>query len=90
MRRPGWFELVPIRLLATVRRSGIPARVLQGLADTSALPPDHPAYGKTRVDGRATAYGCSGPICSLPVTTPADLVAQLRAFLRLPQAQDSG
>ncbi len=83
-------EAAATRLLATVRRSGIPARVLQRLADTSALPPDHPAYGKTRIDGQATAYVCSGPICSLPVTTPADLTAQLRAFLRLPQVQDSG
>jgi uncharacterized protein YyaL (SSP411 family) len=42
--------------------------VLQVLADTTHLPPSHPAAGKTRVEGKATAYVCRGNTCSAPVT----------------------
>ena len=33
--------------------------------------------GRTRVEGRATAYVCEGFTCKLPVTSPEDLRAQL-------------
>jgi hypothetical protein len=48
------------------------------------LPPSSPAYGKTAIDGKPTAYVCIGPQCSLPVTDSHALietvkVARLRA-----------
>jgi uncharacterized protein YyaL (SSP411 family) len=47
------------------------------------LPDGHPATGKTQVadEGRdkATAYVCRGPVCSLPITNAAELVAELSA-----------
>jgi len=39
---------------------------------------DHPAAGKTAIEGRPTAYVCRGPVCSLPVTDPDELEARLR------------
>jgi uncharacterized protein YyaL (SSP411 family) len=34
--------------------------------------------GKSAIDGRATAYACLGPQCSLPVTEPEALLEVLR------------
>jgi hypothetical protein len=50
--------------------------VLQ-LAPGTVLRPDHPAFGKGPVDGRATAYVCQGQTCQAPVVEPADLAASL-------------
>jgi uncharacterized protein YyaL (SSP411 family) len=57
----------------------LPNRVLQVVAAAEALPPGHPAAGKGQVEGRATAYVCHGPACSLPITDPAKLAAALGA-----------
>ncbi|MBI3513521.1 MAG: thioredoxin domain-containing protein [Proteobacteria bacterium] len=65
-------------LQRAVLLSGVPTRVLSVVEDGAALPPDHPAHGKTRVDGRSAAYVCIGPTCSLPLTDPGALTARLR------------
>jgi len=52
-------------------------QVLQVVPADAALPPSHPAAGMTQVDGRATAYVCRGPTCSLPLTDAASLGAAL-------------
>jgi len=65
---------------ALVRAAGAvsePNLVLAQLDDAGALPPPHPAHGKTAVGGRATAYVCRGPVCSAPVTEAAALIAAL-------------
>jgi uncharacterized protein len=41
------------------------------------LPAQHPAHGKTLVDGKATAYVCEGPVCSLPIVVSQELVDAL-------------
>jgi uncharacterized protein YyaL (SSP411 family) len=41
------------------------------------LPTRHPAAGKGLVAGRAAAYVCEGPVCSLPSTEPQALTAAL-------------
>ncbi|NQW11898.1 MAG: thioredoxin domain-containing protein, partial [Alphaproteobacteria bacterium] len=56
-----------------------PARVVQRLDDTSTLADGHPAAGKTPIDGKAAAYVCDGPVCSLPLTDPAALRDRLAA-----------
>ncbi len=64
-------------LLAAVMGSSQPNRVLSVVPPDAALSPGHPAAGKGQQDGRATAYICRGPACSLPITEPAALRAAL-------------
>ena len=64
-------------LLRAIAGVSLPNKVLALVPPEADLPPDHPASGKGRVDGRATAYVCAGPVCSLPITDPAALAADL-------------
>ena len=41
------------------------------IAPGTSMPAGHPAAGKTQRDGKATAYLCVGPTCSLPVSDAA-------------------
>ena len=54
-----------------------PNRLLVVVAPEIDLPQGHPARGKTQIEGRASAYVCRGPVCSLPVTQPEDLATLL-------------
>jgi hypothetical protein len=38
------------------------------VAPTVSLPPDHPAAGKTLLEGHAAAYVCVGQTCEPPLT----------------------
>jgi uncharacterized protein YyaL (SSP411 family) len=60
-------------LRRVVAKSSVPNRVFSLIAPGQALPDGHPAKGKTRQSGRATAYVCVGQTCSLPVTEPEAL-----------------
>jgi hypothetical protein len=66
-------------LLRAIAGVSLPDKVLAVLSPDADLPPDHPAQGKTQVEDRATAYVCVGPVCSLPLTEPAALAADLAA-----------
>ncbi|MGB5087260.1 MAG: thioredoxin domain-containing protein [Methylocystis silviterrae] len=55
-----------------------PGRVLNIIAPGAALPRAHPAFGKTLLGDRATAYVCRGMVCSLPIVEPDALAAALR------------
>jgi uncharacterized protein YyaL (SSP411 family) len=65
-------------LSQAARATGHPNLVLLQLEDGAALPPSHPATGKTTVDGRAAAYVCVGTICGLPVTEAEGLKSALQ------------
>ena len=71
------------KLLRSAYRGAAPERIISVIAPNGALPDGHPATGKTPVadEGRdkATAYVCRGPVCSLPITNAAELVAELSA-----------
>ena len=56
---------------------GLPNKVLALVPPERELPAGHPALGKGCIEGRATAYVCEGPICSLPLVDPAALAADL-------------
>jgi uncharacterized protein YyaL (SSP411 family) len=64
-------------LLSTVWTTALPGRAVQTIKDSSALPTGHPAQGKGRLGGVATAYVCVGSVCSLPVTSPQALRTRL-------------
>ncbi|HXP31797.1 MAG TPA: thioredoxin domain-containing protein [Stellaceae bacterium] len=66
-------------LLGAIAGVSLPGKILMLLAPGAALPQSHPAAGKSMVGGRATAYVCQGPVCSLPLTDPAALAADLAA-----------
>ncbi len=65
-----------------LRQRSLPtAMVLQYTADdTDALPPNHPAKGKTALNKQATAYICQGPVCGPPVITKNALLDALDTY----------
>lgn len=69
-----------IDLVAARNRASQPASVLSVMASSDDLRPSHPAAGKTRIDGKATAYICRGPVCSAPLTD----AQALRDYLAAP------
>jgi uncharacterized protein len=68
-------------LLAAALAAPDPAVVVLRAADTSALPPDHPAFGKTAGPHGAAAYVCRRNVCGLPITDPSALSRALRTRL---------
>ena len=64
-------------LLAVVNNAALPNKVLNLVAPRLALPAHHPAAGKEQIEGRATAYICEGPVCSLPITDSEALASEL-------------
>ncbi|MFZ2008212.1 MAG: thioredoxin domain-containing protein [Stellaceae bacterium] len=67
--------------LAALRRAvysvSLPRQIVQVVAPGEALPAAHPAYGKPLVGGKATAYVCEGPVCSLPIVESQELIDAL-------------
>jgi uncharacterized protein YyaL (SSP411 family) len=66
-----------LALVEAVLRHSLPDRLLQVVPPDAALPQTHPAFGKTRQNGRATAYLCRHRSCGLPITEPTALDAAL-------------
>jgi uncharacterized protein len=68
-------------VFAELRRAvylvSLPNRLVLTVSPGTALPGDHPAFGKGLVAGRAAAYVCEGPVCSAPLTEPQALVDRL-------------
>jgi len=64
-------------LRRAIYRVSLPNRVVQAVGPEASLPTDHPAHGKGAVGGKAAAYVCEGPVCSLPLTQPQALVDNL-------------
>ncbi len=62
-----------------------PNRTLVVLSPEAELPEHHPATGKIKIDGRATAYVCRGETCSLPITDPA----HVQKYVLSPQQQSA-
>ena len=64
-------------LLGAVQEASLPNRVIRVTPPGTLLPIGHPALGKSQIGGKATAYVCEGPVCSLPITDRARLAADL-------------
>jgi uncharacterized protein YyaL (SSP411 family) len=73
---------------AALAGSCVPNRVVTTLAEGAESPKGHPTYGKTAIDGQATAYVCVGQSCSLPITDPEGLRTALSSLSR-PQTDGS-
>lgn len=69
-------------LLKELKNVSLANKVVNIISDTEDLPFDHPANGKTRVDDKATAYVCTGPVCSLPANNPV-------AFRQILEGEDA-
>jgi len=67
------------QLLDVIFGTSLDHKVLQSVPPGTALPPGHPAVGKTQQDGKATCYICQGTSCSLPVTDAGALREALTA-----------
>ncbi|HEX6958016.1 MAG TPA: thioredoxin domain-containing protein [Ferrovibrio sp.] len=66
-------------LVSAAYKVSLPNRIVAVTPPDAALPETHPANGKTQVNGAPTAYVCVGPTCGLPVTSPGELIAALKA-----------
>lgn len=62
----------------TFRKLSLPLAVKSAPPEGAVLPALHPAFGKTAVGGKPTAYVCIGRQCLAPVTTAAALEKLLR------------
>ena len=60
-------------LMDVVRETWTGNMVLTRVASGNAIPPGHPAHGKTAIAGAATAYVCREGSCSLPASEPGEL-----------------
>jgi len=69
-------------MVGEVGKASIPGRTLMVLASTETLADTHPAAGKEKIDGRATAYVCKGTFCSLPVNDLAALRENIKSLRR--------
>jgi uncharacterized protein YyaL (SSP411 family) len=64
-------------LLATALAAPDPAVSVLRAPHLDAVPPLHPAFGKTAPTGEAAAYLCRGGVCGLPISDPDALAAAL-------------
>ena len=64
-------------MIRTAHRAPNPHVIVAVVADTTALPQTHPTHGKTRGDGKVTAYICRGPVCDAPFSEISALEAAL-------------
>jgi uncharacterized protein YyaL (SSP411 family) len=65
-------------LLEVARAAPDPAVCVLFAPAPHAVPPLHPAHGKTTAGARPAAFLCRGGLCGLPITDPADLEQALR------------
>ena len=67
-----------IDLLNVLKDFSLPSKVVNVLEDTETLPFDHPAKGKGKLEGKATAFLCTGPTCSPPANSVTAFAALLK------------
>ncbi|MEH6527926.1 MAG: thioredoxin domain-containing protein [Sneathiella sp.] len=71
-------EAQTIDLISVLNDFSIPTRIVNVISETETLPFDHPANGKTKLEGKPTVYVCTGPVCSAPANTAVAFRALLK------------
>jgi uncharacterized protein YyaL (SSP411 family) len=66
-------------LLAVARKLPHATTIILYAPNENVLPADHPARAKIAASAGAAAFVCRGQSCSLPVTTPEDLIELVNA-----------
>ncbi|AUG54660.1 thioredoxin domain-containing protein [Thalassospira marina] len=56
----------------------LPQRAITIIGNDQDLPAEHPAFGKQKIDGKATVYICQNMTCSAPITDLDALKSQLQ------------
>tara|TARA_B110000971_G_scaffold212720_1_gene242524 strand:- start:536 stop:2626 length:2091 start_codon:yes stop_codon:yes gene_type:complete len=74
-------------LHAAAHRHGVFSAHILVTSPETDLAPEHPAYAKTQLGGRATAYVCPGQTCLAPQTDPERLREQMDTILKSRQPQ---
>lgn len=64
---------VLLELQRTALTAANPNVIVTVMDPNKSLPELHPAYGKTQINGKATAYVCKGATCGLPLTDSTHL-----------------
>lgn len=67
-------------LLRAAQGAPIADRLIQYCASQDLLPERSVVADKGMVDGKPTAYICEGPVCSVPITDPAQVTERLAAY----------
>lgn len=64
------------KMITVIRQACLPNLILTRLSSGQSLPDNHPAFEKVAVTPPATAmaFVCVGPVCSLPISDPAELL----------------
>lgn len=65
-------------MIALAQTISIPNLVIERIKENDTLPSTSPAYGKTPLDGKSTAYLCTGTHCQAPITNALDLLTSLK------------
>jgi uncharacterized protein YyaL (SSP411 family) len=76
-----------VALLETAHQHGVFSAHILAISPETSLPLGHPAHGKTQVEGKPTAYVCSGQSCLAPLTSPQALQEQLDALVSARQTK---
>ena len=71
-----------VAMAQAAHASAPPHRVVQIVPPDGAFPPRHPAFGKSQLDDRATAYVCIGQVCSPPITDLGAFQSELSTITR--------
>lgn len=72
-------DLATELLIKTIHSVSLPNKTVQIIEPNKGhLPPHHPAFHRTQVDGKATVYICRNQICSVPLTQKLALSNHLK------------
>jgi len=79
---PNEDETTAKEMIALAQTLSIPNIVIELIKENNTLPPSSPAHGKTPLNGKSTAYLCTGTHCQAPITNTLDLLTSLKEAVK--------